>query len=503
MKSLSIKVLVLILAMTMIQVSCDDNFAEINTNPQVAIDIDPGFQFSWVLLRTSGGRYENWRAALIYSAMINQHLAALCGYWTGDKYTFNGDYSSSLFDRAYPEQVKDIQDLINTLEKGEVGDQTMLGMARIWRVVIFHRLTDLYGDIPYSEAGLGAISGVDFPTYDTQESIYADMLTELEQAVGQLGSGGFGAADFVYGGDVDKWRKFGNSLMLRLAMRLTERDGATARAWAAKAISGGIMQDNSDDAFIAHTNGPEGVNRNGIGEVLDKANGFGDDCPRLSATLVDKMVAKGDPRLDIFGVIPPGRTTHNGLPNGLDEMTILDNPTGTTIDDFDRINPLLVTVSTPMMFMTSAEAQLLAAEAIQRGYASGDAAAHYAKGIANGMGQWVHFNADFAIDQATVDAYVAANGYDASRAFELIGHEYWMATFLNEYEAWSNIRRLGEPRLVPTNYPGNITGGQLPRRLAYPASESGRAPFEEAKSRQGLGNDFPSFMSVPVWWDAN
>ena len=503
MKILNYKIVLFVLALLITQVSCDDNFAEINTNPQVATNIDPGFQFTWTQLRTSGGRYENWRAGLIYSSMITQHMAALCGYWNGDKYTFNGGYNSSLFDRAYSEQVRDMQDLINTLEAGEVGDQTMLGMARIWRTVIFHRLTDLYGDIPYSEAGLGSIAGIDFPKYDAQQDIYMDMLNELDQAVGQLGSGGFGSSDLLFGGDTDKWRKFGNSMMLRLAMRLSEVDAGTAQSFVSKALAGGIMVDNSDDAFIEHTNGPEGINRNGIGEVLDKANGFGDDCPRLSATLVDGLLATGDPRLDIFGVIPDGATAHNGLPNGLDETTIVDNPTGTSINDFDRINPALVTVSTPMMFMTSAEAQLLAAEAAIRGWGSGDAATHYNNGVTNAMGQWAHYDASLAIDQASIDAYLAANSFDPANALAQIGWEYWLATFLNEYEAFANLRRSGYPALTPVDYPGNVTNGQIPKRLAYPSSESGRAPFEEAKSRQGLSNDFTTFMSAPVWWDAN
>jgi len=93
--------------MLTLHTSCDDGFAEINTNPQAAINIDPTFQMPWVQLRTSGGRYENWRAGMIYSSMMIQHLAATCGYWVGDKYTFNGGYSSSLIDRAYSEQVKE------------------------------------------------------------------------------------------------------------------------------------------------------------------------------------------------------------------------------------------------------------------------------------------------------------------------------------------------------------------------------------------------------------
>ncbi len=502
MKIITYKIGILLIAMLLFQTSCDDNFAEINRNPTVATSIDPGFQFSLVQLRTSGGRYENWRAGLIYSSMMNQHMAALCGYWNGDKYTFNGGYNSSLFDRAYGEQVKDMQDLINTLEQGEVGDQTMLGMARIWRTVIFHRLTDLYGDVPYSEAGLGAIAGIDFPKYDDQQSIYMDMLSELESAVGQLGSGGFGSADLIFGGDVDKWRKFGNSMMLRLGMRLSEVDPGTAQSFVGKAIAGGIMTDNSDDAFLQHTTG-QGINLNGIGEVLDKSNGFGDDCPRLSATLVNGLVERSDPRLDILGVLPENGGGHNGLPNGLDETTIADNATGTNINDFDRVNPLIVSVSSPMMFMTSAEAQLLAAEAAVRGWGSGDAASLYAAGVSNAMNQWAHYDAALAVDPSVITDYLAANPFDEGNAMAQIGWEYWMATFLNEYEAFANIRRSGHPDLTPVDYAGNVTNGQLPKRLAYPSGESGREPFEAAKAAQGLSNDFSTYMSVPVWWDVN
>ena len=159
----SLKYIMILVACLMVQTSCDDGFADLNTNPNAANEINPGFQFTWVQLRTSGGRYENWRAGLIYSSMMIQHMSALCGYWSGDKYTYNAGYASSLFDRAYVEQVKDMQDLVNTLESGAQGDATMLGMAKIWRVVIFHRLTDLYGDIPYSEAGKGFLEGIDFP----------------------------------------------------------------------------------------------------------------------------------------------------------------------------------------------------------------------------------------------------------------------------------------------------------------------------------------------------
>lgn len=503
MKFLKNKILLVLVALLVIQTSCDDGFAEINTNPQTAIEINPNFQMPWVQLRTSGGRYENWRAGLIYSSMMIQHMSALCGYWSGDKYSFNGGYSSSLIDRGYTEQVKDMQDLIATLESGRAGDQTMLGMARIWRVVIFHRLTDMYGDIPYFEAGKGALESIDFPKYDAQEAIYMDMLNELEQAVGQIGSGGFGSADLIYGGDADQWKRFGNSLMLRLAMRLSEVDPATAQAWVAKAIAGGVMQNSGDDAFIQHTRGPEGVNQNGIGEVLDKSNGFGDDCPRLSATLVNMLTSAGDPRLDILGIKPVNGGDHNGLPNGLDETTLQENATGTSLDDFSRINPAIVLVESPMMFMTYAETELLLAEAAMRGWGGAtNAAAHYADGIRGGMRMWAHYSADFTLEDTAIEAFIEVNPFDEANGMEQIGNQYWLATFLNEYEAYSNFRRTGFPALTPVNYPGNVTGGQIPLRLATNPGEGSLNPnWAEAASRQGLGSDYPSHMTVPVWWD--
>lgn len=492
---------VFLVLMLMVQTSCDDGFDEINTNPQVAIDINPNFQFTWVQLRTSGGRYENWRAGLIYSSMMIQHMAATCGYWSGDKYTFNGGYSSSLYDRAFTESVKDIQDLINTLEGGEVGDQTMLGMARIWRVVIFSRLTDLYGDIPYSEAGKGVLEGIDRPKFDSQQDIYMDMLNELEAGVAQIGSGGFGGADLLYGGDTEAWKRFGNSLMLRLAMRLSEADPATAQAWASKAINGGLMSSNADDAFIEHSDGPDGVNRNGIGEVLDKANGFGDDCPRLSNTLVDWMLDAGDPRIDIIGELPENGGSHNGMPNGLDEITLPENPTGGAVEDFDRINPELVRVSSPMFFMSYAESELLAAEAATRGWGGGAAADHYANGVRGAMHIYAHYDAAFDISDADIDGYLANNPFDAGNAMSQIGWQYWAVTLLNEYEAFSNWRRTGVPELTPVNYVGNVTNGQIPLRLAYPGGAAGFDQFDDALSAQGMGNDPTGWMSVPVWWD--
>ncbi|MEL6943766.1 MAG: SusD/RagB family nutrient-binding outer membrane lipoprotein, partial [Bacteroidota bacterium] len=172
--------------------------------------------------------------------------------------------------------------------------------------------------------------------------------------------------------------------------------------------------------------------------------------------------------------------------------------------DFDRINPLLVQVESPMFFMTHAEAEFLQAEAALRGWGNGDAAAHYAAGIESAMNLYTKYDGSLAIDATAASDYLANNPLsgDMSEAMSQIGWQYWAATLLNEYESFANWRRTGHPELTPVNYEGNVTGGQIPLRLSYSQGETTNNPnFEEARSRQGLPTDYASMMTVPVWWD--
>jgi hypothetical protein len=494
------KFLTLILASSLF-IACDfdKGFDEMNINPTKAAQIDVNNKLASVFLRTSGERYENWRASLIYSSMIVQHMSSTATYWTGNFYTRNDGYATSLFDRAYPQQVKEIEDIINQLnEEGNSG--TAMGVARIWRVFIFHRLTDLYGDIPYSEAGKGYIEGILKPAYDAQEDIYMDMLSELEAGIGQLGANTLGVSDLVYQGDVDKWRRFGNSLMLRLAMRLTKADAATAQAWATKAISAGTMSSNGDIAYIQHTLGPAGINKNGHGEVFSA-----DGNPRLSKTFVDFL--QGDPRLPILGARRSDGSTNPadliGMPNGLTSGA-LEAKYGNDNTVYAEPNRGVITgEDAPMVFQTYAEVEFLKAEASTRGWISSDAATHYNNGVkaAMQMLSMLYPNAA-AISDAQVADYLAARPFDAANAMEMIHSQYWAATFLNEYEAFANWRRTGFPVLQPFGgeavYDGNVTNGTIPRRLIYPMSEESTngENFAAALSRQG-----PNEFTTRVWWD--
>jgi hypothetical protein len=172
---------------------------------------------------------------------------------------------------------------------------------------------------------------------------------------------------------------------------------------------------------------------------------------------------------------------------------------------YSFINPKLYDFSDPMHILTYGETELLLAEAVLKGWnVGGTAAAHFANGVAGGIQKWAAYDASFAVDQADIDAYVAGLGFDAAAdedKMRLIGEQYWAATFLDDcQESYANWRRTGYPVLTPTNFPGNETGGTIPRRLRYPEFEVSENPdnFAAAVSTQG-----PNTLTTRMWWDVN
>ena len=215
----------LLLAMSLLVLlpACDDGLAELNENPDAYAEIIPEFLFTKAQLDAVDISYFG-TAALTIGGSMQQFSTYKEVPAAGDKY-FNDGYSKSYFSEAYPSAVNEIQEIVNAVSEAPE-DVNRLSMARIWRVYIFHHLTDLYGDIPYTEAGKASLEQNFTPKYDEQPFIYNDMLTELEDAAAALDPTmeTFGNADLMYGGNVDQWKKFAYSLMLRLGMRLTEVD---------------------------------------------------------------------------------------------------------------------------------------------------------------------------------------------------------------------------------------------------------------------------------------
>ena len=489
--------------------SCDDNFEEINIDPTTAAEVDLSYKFPSAVLYASGQRYESWRANLIYSSTMVQHIANTETYWSGDKYLLNTAYAEAFWTSQYPQTIKAIEDMKAGLEQAGDSSSVDYAIVRTLRVFEYQKMTDLYGDVPYSEAGKAYIDGDMRPAYDPQEEIYADMLNELQESVAIFEAGGtssLGSADIIYGGDIDLWRKWANSLMLRLAIRMTKVDEAAAQEWAQRAIEGGVMESNDDIAYVRHEEG-NGIVQNGNGETFTA-----DATPRMSDTFIEFL--QDDPRLTIYASLPATDSEENtrtaaerldpaaqrGLPNGLDNSLLRDLTGESNTQDYSEPNRFYMTSeAAPMFFQTYAEVEFMMAEAAYRwGIAGGDAEAHYNAGIRAAMSYLELYSPEAVISDAEIDDYIAANPYDAENALEQINTQYWAATFLNEIESYSNWRRSGYPALTPVNYPGNVTNGTIPRRLTYMVSEQSTNAENYNAAVQSQG---PDLLTTRIWWD--
>lgn len=474
-------------------IACEQDLAELNIDPNKSETIEYGAQLLSVQSSISGEHHENQRGVLTLCSPYIQHSASIKtgNEFAGGKYEDIEFISSALWMRNYPTAIKNIVDLVNRSSLDEE-DSNFNAIARIVKVLAFQRLTDLYGDIPYTEAGLGYLDANVRPKFDTQEFIYFDMLAELENAALTLdiNKTTYGASDIYYEGDVEKWKKFAYSLMLRLGMRLSEVAPEQSKIWVLKAIEGGVFESNYDIAYSKHfENSPNGISYAIIRNTIY----------RLSATLIDWLKETNDPRLDIFAAVPGGGE-QKGLPNEIDALTIGSLPHPNDINSFSIYNPKLIKASSPMLFQTYAEVNFLIAEAIERGWYEGNAEDYYNKGVHAGMTQWSLFGDAIEIpDIAQIQSYLQENPYNAAEGLEMIGRQYWLVTFLNEYESYANWRRTDFPKLIPVVHPLSDSPGLIPTRFPYPyeAYSLNNENVLEAVNRLGEKDNFNS----KVWWD--
>ena len=505
---------------------------DLNINPQALNEVDLNFIFTSAELgiasngSSGDNRYIDWRTNIGMCGYAIQQLAtANGGIAPGDKYTSNSETNAAPFEFTYNDQLKNIAEILKQSGPGGFAEGKYLNMrqaARILRAFSFARVTDFYGNIPYSEANQG-IEGIFFPKYDSQEAVYTDLLKELDEATAALSTSnadeGFKAADFIYNGDVTKWKKWGFSLMLRLAMRISNVDAGKAATYVTKAAAGGVFASNADNVWVAMADGPsEWTNQNGISRAFDP--GDGGQPSYLSATLINWMkgtnqnsVADDDPRLMIISggigewtaagytpsVLDPLK--QKGMPNGYDQA-MLDALEGKTVDipkTYSRINVKMLQDSDPYMIMNYGEVELLLAEAIERKIGTGiagTAKSHYDAGVKASMQMYTPYDASLTVTDAAATAYLTTYPYGVTKsALEMIGEQIWVNKFFNWWEAWSDWRRTGFPKLTPTNYPGNVTNGTIPVRLRYPTNEVAGNPNYKT------GATLPDDFTTKVWWD--
>ena len=475
------KILSVCAALTMGGVSCSD-LTSINQNPNGPTDVPPPSLLSSVIQSTVNGVGGVTSLNIRGGGLWVQYYAEI-QYRDEDKYIVRPGTDGEWGFYAGP--LEDAQRMIGKGVAGGIPNWEAVG--RIMKSYVFSVMTDAMGDIPYSEAFQER--ALLTPKYDTQQAIYTALFADLAKASQQIDPAGIGfsSGDIMYGGDMTTWRKFANSLRLRLAMHLTNVAPATAQSEALAAVTAGVFASNDESAQLMYLASAPNQNPIYTNVHVDKRDDYG-----MSKTLVDSLLSWNDPRLPVFAQLNKdtilANRTYQGLPNGL-----LDGA-GPALFYISRFGAYWrETPAAPLALLTYSEVLFLEAEAAERGWISGNAAQLYADAIRASMEQ-------YGIATTAIDAYLAQpRVVYASGAAGLtqIAYQKWVSLFMQGMEGWTEVRRTGVPALVPGP---NAVLTKIPERLPYSDNEAvlNKANLDAAVAAQHFSSS--TDLTTPLWF---
>ncbi len=512
MKNNKIRIVIFgVLALLILFYSCTEDFSTINTDPNNPTDV-PAINILvhaiWAGIDRELGA--GWMTHT-YLGPWSQIMAKI-QYIDEGRYVFRPTNINQFWNFTYQSELKDLQIVINKAQ--DQGFASLEAAARIMKVYFFQRTTDLWGDVPYSEALSGDTDNELTPAYDSQQSIYMDLISELKACdaiLADADEGQLGKGDVIYGGDVDGWRMFANSLLLRIYMRMSGVDAATAQAGIEEVYAdGNYIQSNAYNVTLA-IDGTKPY-RNGLMETLETRTDQGS-----SKTMIDILNDRDDPRLPIYAQDIDddyGKGQYDGPDNVFVGQINGDCGSGPDQSTISLLGvPIAYDVDRPYQLLSYAEVCFIFAEAALKGWDVGQSAqTWYEEGITASMQQWsalaqaspmASFAADAAdITQAEIDAYLKEDlvAWDDSKGEELVLTQRWIALMPNGVQAFCLVRRTGYPAVIET-YELPCTGYAgmgVPLRFPYPTDEETLNSANLAQAKAGITS---SMYGKPVWWD--
>jgi hypothetical protein len=470
------------LAVLMVASSCKKELERINVNPNAVEQPQPSYLLTGAI-KTACDAYWNVGAAQGSGTPANlfvQYWAAI-QYTDQDRYIFSNNDFSGLWTTCYSGSIVNLDKVIDL-----AGDNSNYkGVALILRSWVYCLLTDVFGDIPYAES-IQIQQNVN-PAYDTQKEVYEGILNDLDTAETLLDPNGPAVeGDIIYGGDINLWKKFDNSLRLRIALRIADADPAKAKAVtsALEAAGGNYISSNTGTAELKYLNTPP--NDNPLAELFLTRDDY-----RISKTVVDELFQLQDPRLPIYAAPTqdPTSQTYVGVPNGL----LVGDASALGFTKTSKPGSYFLSPQAPAVIMSYAEVLFDRAEAAARGFTKEDAASLYRQAITASMRQ-------YGIDQAAIDKYLGqpAVQYDPGHFKKSIGVQKWIALFGEGLEAFAEWRRLDYPALKPAV--AGVLNGEMPLRFIYPGTEQSlnKGGYGEAIKNQG-----PDLLTTRLWFDVN
>lgn len=480
--------------------SCDDRWAEMNTDPNRVSVMPDEYLFTSAVrqtLRTQFDRFEiDFGGQYSHIWMSNNWVREADKYLD---YLAQGDVAERVFSGMYNEPIRNINEVLVLTGKGGAFENPMRNsQACIIAVVNFAKLTDMFGDIPYFEGGMGKYN-VMKPKYDKQQEIYNDMIGKLKECITVLKGGNSKDAypageDPLFAGKVDNWIRFANSLRLRLAMRARNADAAKYNAVVAECLTQPLIETNQQNAKLICADSDNG-------ELYNPWNNYYTDISNgtyilnWSEKFINTLKQTNDPRLPFFST-KNKQGEYIGMPNGLNDEYYAawnrSNSAFPTAEFFAK--------DQPMYLMTAAEIWFLRAEANIDGMGTGNANEMYQTGIKLAMSQWNINNSE--IQKFITNEKEATLYGDKKNTIRQIATQLWISFVPNGFESWSTIRRTGFPE-IPVRDSKELskgsTNGILPSRIKYPYT------VEKGVNGENLQNAITSMggdkIDIKLWWN--
>jgi hypothetical protein len=460
--------------------SCKKDLQKINQNPNASQIAQPDYLLTAAIKVTADtywGTANNMDASLLFV----QHWAKI-QYTDPDRYIYSNSAFQELWTVGYSKSIVNLNQIIKL---GDAQSNTNYkGVALVLRSWVFTLLTDAYGDIPYTQAT--NISQYLTPAYDKQRDVYFALLDDLKAAQAALNPAGTAiAGDVIYNNNISLWKKFTNSLRLRIALRIADHEPEKAKQVLAEiqAEGNGYISANSETAQLFYLSSP---NQNPISNLFDTRDDY-----RISKTIVDKLFALNDPRLPVYASKTKDATpsTYVGIPNGL----LVGDASNLGFTKTSKPGAYFIAPGAPAVIINYAEVLFDRAEAAARGFTTENAASLYKLAIQASLKQYGISDAD----AATYTALPAVQ-YDALNFRKSIGEQKWIALFGQGLEAFAEWRRLDYPQLQPAV--AGTLGGKLPLRFIYPGTEQS---LNGTSYKAAVANQGADVLTTKLWFDVN
>ncbi|MGF1636833.1 MAG: SusD/RagB family nutrient-binding outer membrane lipoprotein [Cyclobacteriaceae bacterium] len=480
-------IFVILLFSLCVAIGCTSHFDEMNTDPNNPTEIGAQFLLPYAIERSVdrywGHRDRFERINLDAAELWIQHLTRNIYSNEGDNYGISPALPNNNWKGFYNDAAINFQRIVlQSAEDGISPNSNYEGVGLVMRSWVFSLLTDMFGAIPYTEALSGSVDvPIYSPAYDSQEDVYMGLLADLKLANEKLSTSGPAIlGDIFYEGNILKWKKFANSLRLRLANRIAAKKPTEARAIMAEILGDPatypVFETVDDNASLWCTTVLPSNNE--WHQVIVQS---GRTDWNISKTLADKMNGLGDTRITVYAS-PNSEGQYQGHPNGLPDAIAT-----TFLSSSSFIGSEFTKAEAPEVIMTLSELYFILAEAVLDGDISGDAQEYFEKGIEASYDQ---FGLDVPADFMTAVGAVTR---------EKVLEQKWIALFGQGIEAWTEYRRTGYP-VMPAADPSAVfeNDGVLPTRFPYPATEYSlnQANVSMGESMNGGPND----MKTKLWW---